>query len=291
MLSVVVTNLDGTQVLLPRTDWKFRIAGENPDPEICKAFLQSLNPTLWWTYAVAKHESKGAGGRPYYNQFLDDGASHDVKGRSLRRRGLEGRPAWRDDGMPLNNLGTGGYGLFQLASDVTDPEFIMPRGWIWNWQENARQAVKQLGTAVIGNEVHPGAVKYLAIQRSRAFSGTAPVPVPRLSVSRTPTPHLGEPASQPLVMLGGDAAFGFPSMVNFIPKITFFDPTLRPADKGELFEVAESIHQFDAGLGSHYVQWTPAGWKFNRGRGRDLRSYVDLVAVEIDAEDLHTVAP
>jgi hypothetical protein len=155
VLSIKIEKSDGTEVM-SQQDFKFRIAGENPDPTKCKNYLTGLyggpkasqaitsNPHAWFAWAIAKAETQGEGSSGYYNHFLNNG------GRNSPVAGHEGVPNWFDDGTKTSGkntdrlTGSGGYGLLQLtyasrnnSSQGADANYIMPRGWIWNWQANA----------------------------------------------------------------------------------------------------------------------------------------------------------
>jgi hypothetical protein len=93
-------------------------------------------PSYWFAYAIAKEETANNGGRTWYNQFLDNGGLYNNKSNSQPAPGKEGYPNWKNDSM---DTGSGGYGLFQLTYEATEPNFIMPRDWIWNWQSNVQQ--------------------------------------------------------------------------------------------------------------------------------------------------------
>jgi hypothetical protein len=140
--------LSGTNVVSPREDYNFRIAGENPSATTCRYYIESqfgtqavparsgTNPNAWQGYwfaaAVAKEETNGVGSSHFYNQFTDNGGQ-----TSIANPGHEGAPAWHNDGTNGDRpTGTGGYGLFQLTYDMTDASYIEPRSWIWNWQAN-----------------------------------------------------------------------------------------------------------------------------------------------------------
>ena len=149
ILSVKITQADGQTVVMPQTDFKFRIAGENPTAATCQAYINGMyngptenwtgsDPTkfngYWFAYAIAKAETDGDGGRTYYNQFLDNGGQYSPV------HGKEGTPDWNNDGSTkFPESGSGGYGLFQLTFASNEPNFIMPRDWIWNWQTNVQQ--------------------------------------------------------------------------------------------------------------------------------------------------------
>ena len=160
ILSLVVLD-SGNNIIMPRQDYKFRLAGENPDPVICRNIIAAqFGPQVvpsrdanhpntwqgfWFADAIARQETNGEGtasGTGYYNHFLNQGG----KGRA-RVPGKEGIPNWQDDGTngsydekgnPTGRwTGTGGYGLFQHTYEAGETNYIIPRGWIWNWQANA----------------------------------------------------------------------------------------------------------------------------------------------------------
>jgi hypothetical protein len=74
----------------------------------------------------------------------------DQGGKYKKVPGKEGVPDWNNDStikkgkLKHDANGSGGYGLFQLTYDSEDPRFIEPRKWIWNWQDNTRQAIQEL---------------------------------------------------------------------------------------------------------------------------------------------------
>jgi len=86
-----------------------------------------------------------------YNGDLQEMGTHGHwKNTGAPWAGHEGRPNWNDDGTQTSHAdttrltGSGGYGLFQLTYAArnnrhgrSDPNYIMPRNWIWNWQANA----------------------------------------------------------------------------------------------------------------------------------------------------------
>jgi hypothetical protein len=153
----------GSNVIVPEQDYNFRIAGENPSVTsttgagYCQSYINAicqgpspnwngvtnadgswqtlLTKGAWFGYAIAKEETHEDGGRTYYNQFFDNGGQyHAVPGK-------EGVPDWNND--TTSAPGTGGYGLFQLTLQGggphhADPNFIMPRAWLWNWQSNVQ---------------------------------------------------------------------------------------------------------------------------------------------------------
>ncbi len=283
-LSVIITSNDGSTTVVPQTSYQFRIAGENPDPKKCKTFISNVAGSFWYAYAIAKHETKYDGGRTYYNQFLDSGGKS-----KMGKKGKEGRPDWNNDGSTQNPVsGSGGYGLFQLTYAAGDPDFIMQRGWIWNWQSNVQQGLLDFSSK------YSQAITYIDGQQSKTNTL-----IPKLSTPREANPDSGDeqnphvyPSSQPATMYGGDARYGFPSTAT----ASFYDDNdfSKPKNNGETFEAAEAI-KLNNGLGGtgHYLQWNRSAWQFNRNRTTppDNKSYVDLVTVEIESADSHAVAP
>jgi hypothetical protein len=120
----------GSTEILPASTIDFRIGGRNPEDDKCKAYIQAQpdagpGGSLWFAYAIARHESKGkntSAGTDLYNQFYE----LPVHVKDV------GRPTWNDDGSGL----PGGYGVFQITGGPTDATANIPRKEIWNWQEN-----------------------------------------------------------------------------------------------------------------------------------------------------------
>jgi len=159
-LSLKILDSNGNTIC-PEQDYYFRIAGENPTADAvtaagdCQNYINSIYdgptpnwqsvvstgtntpptvPGYWFAYAIAKEETAGDGGRPWYNNFLDSGGQYQAV------HGKEGKPDWNNDGSSANpTTGSGGYGLFQLTFQPGDTNYIMPRDWIWNWQSNVQQ--------------------------------------------------------------------------------------------------------------------------------------------------------
>jgi hypothetical protein len=159
--------LDGSgNTIMPEQDYKFRIAGENPVPQLCQNYIASIyggpnpptrNPSnpnawqgFWFADAIAQEETANEGqsgsvpGTPIgnnhlYHQFLFDG------GRNNPVPGKEGTPDWHDDKTNTHRTtGSGGYGLFQLTYQSGETNYIMPRDWIWNWQSNVNAIQAEL---------------------------------------------------------------------------------------------------------------------------------------------------
>ena len=118
----------------PEQTFLFSIRGRNPNPVTCKSYIKEQTPDDmdWFTYAIAKSESKDYGGQPYYNQFLANGGKYS--------------PVPGQEGIPLHGKDSdttpGGFGLFQVTGTVSNPKEKILRGQIWNWQENVKAALK-----------------------------------------------------------------------------------------------------------------------------------------------------
>ncbi len=163
VLSLKILSADGTTTLQPQVDFKFRIAGENPDPTKCKNYIiskyggpnvparDSSNPNawsghFWFAHAIAKEETEDEGGQHFYNQFLYRGKKYS------NYLGHEGCPNWNDDSTTSGRLtGTGGYGIFQhtyesanKVGDTPEANYIIPRSYIWNWQSNVDNILPKL---------------------------------------------------------------------------------------------------------------------------------------------------
>ena len=117
--------------LTPKIVHPFKIGGENPHPKACKDYIISQSPTdmKWFTYAIAKHESRDLNGEgTRYNQFWN-----------VKRYG--GVPVNKK--MPINRKkegekSYGGFGVIQVTGDINSQWTIIPRDQIWNWQSNVR---------------------------------------------------------------------------------------------------------------------------------------------------------
>jgi hypothetical protein len=127
-----------SQTMAPQTV-RFRIGGKNPDAARAKAYVETLNNAgqqgpLWFAYAIAKSESRDYNGEgTRYNQFwkLPRHASDNV--HRAARQTHAGRPIWGNDG----GTAPGGYGMFQVTGNATEPTANIPSQQIWNWQMNA----------------------------------------------------------------------------------------------------------------------------------------------------------
>jgi hypothetical protein len=68
VLSLKILDSSGNTIM-PEQDYKFRIAGENPDPAACQNFINAHCGTYWYAYAIAKQETAEEGSSGYHNHF------------------------------------------------------------------------------------------------------------------------------------------------------------------------------------------------------------------------------
>jgi hypothetical protein len=130
------------QAMAPQTV-RFRIGVKNPDPARARAYVETLpnagrKGSLWFSYAVAKAESKdynGNGSR--YNQFWQLPVGENDTSYRKSRIPHAGRPLWGNDGGTT----PGGYGMFQVTGTSDDPTDDISRQQIWNWQQNTVAAL------------------------------------------------------------------------------------------------------------------------------------------------------
>jgi hypothetical protein len=99
----------------------FKVRGENPDDARCKAHIIANQGSIWYAWAIAKHESGDSKGD--YNQFANglDNSSAGVHGAK---------------GEPLYAPSEGdGWGLFQRDSASGIPVTTKET---WSWDGNTR---------------------------------------------------------------------------------------------------------------------------------------------------------
>lgn len=142
----------------------FRIGGDNPDPETAKSFIMERSlerdERLWFVYAIAKHETNGRvkveSGSRYYNQFYTGFQPKPIGDRSTDMGWAGWAKSWplynldrgrRADGSRFQN-GPGGYGIFQVTGDSKSASAIVPRGILWNWQDNVRAGIEIISTKI-----------------------------------------------------------------------------------------------------------------------------------------------
>jgi hypothetical protein len=314
----------------------FRIGGKNPNDTDCQTYIQthdidSAGFEHWYAYAIAKHETYGYNlrsrvprrgqvainpgnifGNPtdntlglYFNHFWEGspggyrGAGvalhNDDQTRDRRRLDARGRVMPGNDGIPD---GTGGFGLFQLTYEQGEDHFYMPRGWIWNWQQNVEFGIEKCRT-----------------KRIQSFPSVPDVPgrtyarhaVPRVrnpdNVGTRTDNSDGDPMNSAVtdgVVTGADANNN--TAPNGFPASTAGSPDYRKAefDDREGYLILNTIRRFNGG---NYCEFrstdTNTGiWRFRRWRGDgessngqevdayERKSYVDAVFKEIAPGDV-----
>jgi hypothetical protein len=120
-LSFQILQADGKTVVQDWQSFTFQILGNNPDPATCKAQIIANEGSLWYAWAVAKHESGDSSSHPYYNQFANGTASGGAGAH-----GAKGNPFY----APSEG---DGWGLFQLDTSSGLPVIT---NYCWSWQAN-----------------------------------------------------------------------------------------------------------------------------------------------------------
>jgi hypothetical protein len=187
-LTYQLTKADGTVVLQNQTIL-FRIAGQNPDDERCKAYILSNSGAAWFAYALAKHESSLYGGEATYYPF-QPATPNNAKYNQFRALGggQSGTRILGKEGIPLQERaeasGPGGVGMFQVTGSPTDKIAIISRAQIWNWQGNVDGAL-----AIIQHSIKSGLatrfyadIKNDSAQHLGAFNED---PSPKITIGNT----------------------------------------------------------------------------------------------------------
>jgi len=129
----------------------FRIGGKNPTQEKAREFIDKkavpqINPALLsFAYAIGMQESSDkdyAKGykHSYYTQFYTKYRSKKHRNGQPWRGWAIGYPTFGDDHNDDGSQnGNGGYGIYQITQDI-----IIPRQDLWNWQENCKDAIKEI---------------------------------------------------------------------------------------------------------------------------------------------------
>ena len=172
--------------------YRFRIGGENPTEELATKYIDRVaaelaratnQPEMWYASAVAKSETKYAGGTkpdekgrkpaPYYHQFLQRGYKEDPKVKPKNPQTY--KPNWNHDGFKEDKTPkVGGFGIFQVTGNAQSSDANVPREVIWNWQKNVQAGINILAAK------QRTAFAWLAKQRKKAQD--AP-PIPPIVVS------------------------------------------------------------------------------------------------------------
>jgi hypothetical protein len=250
----------------------FRLGGKNPEPARAKSYIESLadagpQGSIWFAYAMAKHESadlNGLGTR--YNQFYTLPANQNDNYFKTRTKNV-GRPVW---GSRDGATKPGGYGMFQVTGNVTDPMVDIPREQIWNWQKNA-----EAGRAILKSKYDVAKTKMDERRQDCLTQTGQAIPVPNHSVPRG--------SKDPGTMLG-DPTDG--AVQN--AKHTFTDSDITSAVAIKRYNGALPLPPgSQTGTGDYCIWRDNQGhWEFRRWRVIDGKldkvSYVDLVAGEFE---------
>jgi hypothetical protein len=154
-LTYQLAKADGTVVMQNQTIL-FRIAGQNPEDARCKDYIVAQSGAAWFAYALAKHESNLYGGEATYYPFSPV-SPNNAKYNQFRALGggQSGTRVAGREGIPLieraEASGPGGIGMFQVTGSATDQTDIIPRGQLWNWQDNVNGAL-----AIIQHSIKSG---------------------------------------------------------------------------------------------------------------------------------------
>ncbi|MEZ5406228.1 MAG: hypothetical protein R3F23_08710, partial [Verrucomicrobiia bacterium] len=239
----------------PEQTFLFSIRGKNPEDDLCKAYIidQTPDDMDWFTYAIAKSESKDYGGQPYYNQFLANGGKYS--------------PVPGQEGIPLHGKDSdttpGGFGLFQ----VTVKEPLIPRGQIWNWQENVKGGIEIIKSKV------PEAKAWLQNQKQQALDEIGTNSVPSIQMPRN---QMDAPPYT--IRLNTDG--GIPAN----PKHTFTDSDILGGIIIKMYNGAAPIAPGHTTGTGHFCVWynQDGVWEFRRKASNSGVTYVDRVAKEME---------
>ena len=228
----------------------FSIRGKNPEDNKCKEYIDSkfLPQEMWFGYAIAKHETKGEGGGLYYNQFKEN---------------LNGMPNHHKDSDDT----PGGFGVFQVTGDASSQLNKIPRGQIWNWQDNVKA-----GLEIIKSKV-PEAKAWLLSQKQQALDEIGTNSVPSIQMPRN---QMDAPPYT--IRLNTDG--GIPAN----SKHTFTDSDIIGGIIIKMYNGAAPIAPGHTTGTGHFCVWynQDGVWEFRRKASNSDVTYVDRVAKEIE---------
>ena len=165
----------------------FRIGGKNPDQAKAKAYINEVvadvDSRLWFAYAIAKHETHGRVRENdtlrYYNQFYNHHQGGPIGDASVDMGWAGWAKAWplynldrgrrKDPPRPSYQNGPGGYGIYQVTGNSQDSKAVIPRGQLWNWQDNVKA-----GMHIIDAKVNWVDARYNSLQQTYPDSGSIP---------------------------------------------------------------------------------------------------------------------
>jgi hypothetical protein len=253
----------------------FEIRGRNPEDGVARAFIDG-NTTVWFAYAIAKHESKArtaAGTAVYYNQFLPDDANACVgpPGPCARIYRAE------DAGLPYFTYSPEGWGIMQLDRSAGAPGSTA-MGEIWNWQSNVQSGLAELGRA------RQQATNWMWSLRPHRFDPTRPAgqrPQSQVDTGRatyTPPPPSLPGQDGTLVIVNPNVALvpvpNFPATGTYPNCSQFNDANIEDPLTMKIYNGADR----------HFVGWISAavGWRFEPVNQVTNVNYAREVCREVD---------
>ncbi len=272
-----ITKADGT-LEHPETTVLFRIAGQNPEDDRCKEFINNNatsqngnnNGFMWFAYAIAKHESNLYGGEATYYPFTVV-QPNQAKYNQFRALGggQSGARVAGKEGIPLHvnaeGFGPGGIGMFQVTGNSTNSLAVIPREQLWNWQKNVTGGLdiirhKRDYWETSGTEHTQGAWAWMNM--------------PDLKSN-------GIPKGQRLQAKAYNNDTDLPVPSHTVQSITFEDGT------DHVIEDAVTLKMYNGASAGHYCSWddvsNPNKWKFNITNVGG-KNYVEDILKELDPE-------
>lgn len=150
----------------------FSIGGKNPDDGTCSSYItttcSNADSHLWFSYAIAKHESKSYNGEnSFYNQFWEGYATrYGVNHR-------KGDPLWCKSSSEES---AGGFGVFQITGDAAHGKYYnIGRDRLWNWQANVSAYIGIMKTEGYNSKMQTASRFFDAVE---AYYATPPYEAP-----------------------------------------------------------------------------------------------------------------
>lgn len=242
---------------------------------MARTFIDS-GMTLWFAYAIAKHESKvstAAGPWVLYNQFVPEGARMCVGnvGPTCARVYVK-----EDEGIPYFTYSPEGWGLMQLDRSRGAPGSTT-LAEIWNWRQNVRAGLARLGAA------RAEADQWMnSLRRDPSDPGQPEGQRPQSEVDTgrarwDPQPP-GSPPTQPGTQVIVNPNIPIVPVPNF-PTVYPNCPQFTNAN----IEDAVTMKIYN-GAKPHFVGWISAavGWRFTPVNTSNGRYYVREVCTEVE---------
>lgn len=144
-LTYQLVGASGTAVS-QETTVRFEIGGANPTLDNARSYIDEtavpdINSLLWFSYAIGKQESAYKDDQQkYYVNFYTRFRSKKYQNGQPWRGWWPRFPTFGDDRDNGQPNGSGGYGMFQITQDN------VPRKDLWNWQDNAYDAIREVNS-------------------------------------------------------------------------------------------------------------------------------------------------